>query len=380
MQGRGTVQGGRPTQARIDLSALRENYALARQRADGRDVIAVVKADAYGHGARAVVRALRDAGCPRFATVTLEEAAVLRDDGAGEPILVLGGIHGPEEAAAAAARRLTPVLHHARQLPWLAAAGRASDAPLPVHVEVDTGMRRMGVPPDEAVTLLEAVMREPALALDGVYTHLARADEPDLEPSLEQLRRFREILGEARRRGVEPGIVHFANSAGLLATPLAAALPEAAAVRPVLMLYGVRPAPHLQGALRPVMTLRTRVVQVRRVSKGEAVGYAATFRAPRDTRVATLPLGYADGVPVAASNRGHVLLRGRRLPIAGRVSMDYVGVDVGDAPVEPGDEAVLFGAGGDGALPVEDAARAAETIGYELLVRVGRRVPRVVVD
>jgi alanine racemase len=374
------VGGGRPTEALIDLSALRDNFALARQRADGRDVIAVVKADAYGHGALAVVRTLRAAGCARFATVTLDEAAVLRDDGAEEPILVLGGIHGPEEAAAAARRRLTPVLHHARQLPWLAAAARSVASVLPVHVEVDTGMRRMGVPPDEALALLDAVAHEPALTLDGVYTHLARADEPDLEPSLEQLRRFREILQQARRNGVEPGIVHFANSAGLLATPLAEALPEAAAVRPGLMLYGVRPAPHLEGTLRPVMTLRTRVVQVRQVGKGEAVGYAGIFRAPRDTRVATLPLGYADGVPVATSNRGHVLLRGQRLPIAGRVSMDYVGVDVGDVPVEPGDEAVLFGAGDDGALPVEDAAQAAGTIGYELLVRVGARVPRVVVD
>jgi len=374
------VGGGRPTEALIDLSALRDNYALAQQRANGRAVIAVVKADAYGHGVLPVVRALRAAGCAHFATVTLDEAVLLRDDGANEPILVLGGIHGPEEAAEAAERRLTPVLHQARQLPWLAAVSAATGVPLRVQVEVDTGMRRMGVPPDEAVALLGAVASEPALALDGVFTHLARADEPDLEPSLEQLRRFREILGEARRNGVATGVVHFANSAGLLAAPLAEALPEAAAVRPGLMLYGVRPAPHLEGALRPVMTLRTRVVQVRRVLKGEAVGYAATFRAPRDTRVATLPLGYADGVPIAASNRGHVLLRGQRLPIAGRVSMDYVGVDVGDTPVEPGDPAVLFGASADGTLPVEDAAQAASTIGYELLVRVGSRVPRVVVD
>jgi alanine racemase len=263
-----------------------------------------------------------------------------------------------------------------------AVAGRAGAARgLPVHVEVDTGMRRMGVAPEQALELLVAVAREPALRLAGVYTHLARADEPDPAPTLEQAARLRSLLALARERGIEPGLVHCANSAGLLlGDALAAALPEAAAVRPGLSLYGVRPASHLAAVLQPAMTLRTRVAQLRDARPGEAVGYNALYRAPRRTRIATLPIGYADGIPIAATGRGAALIRGRRCPFAGRVSMDFVGVDVGEGPVEVGDEAILFGPGEQGLLPVEEAAAAAGTMAYEMLVRVGPRVPRVFVD
>jgi alanine racemase len=264
-----------------------------------------------------------------------------------------------------------------------------------VHVEVDTGMRRMGVPTDEAVGFLAAVAEEPALELSGTFTHLACADEPDPGFSLEQLARFRSLLLQAREQGVQPGVVHAANSAGLLAGKiLSDALPEATAVRPGLMLYGASPASpaapapgerdeiELTGGsgLRPVMTLRARVVHVREIAAGESVGYGATFRAARRTRLATLPLGYEDGIACAAGNRGGVWLRGARRPIVGRISMDYVSVDVGDAAVQLGDPAVFFGRGEDGGIPVEEAAREANTIPYELLVRVGRRVPRTYID
>jgi alanine racemase len=172
--------------------------------------------------------------------------------------------------------------------------------------------------------------------------------------------------------------MHACNSAGLLAgKALADALPEAGAVRPGLLLFGVQPAAHLAATLRPVMTLRTRVVQVHAVRRGEAVGYNARYRATRDTKVATLPIGYADGVPVSTSGRGEVLIGARRFRIAGRVSMDYVSVDVESERVAPGDAALIFGVSPQGALPVEEAAAAAGTIPYELLVRVGARVPRV---
>jgi alanine racemase len=214
--------------------------------------------------------------------------------------------------------------------------------------------------------------------LEGVFTHFARADETDLGPSLEQLSIFRSLLRQARARGVDPGLVHAAQSAGLLAGgPLDAALPEAGAVRVGLLLYGVRPAAHLGAGLAPAMTLSARVAHVRRLRGGDAVGYAALWRAPGETRIATLALGYADGLPIAASNRGQVWLRGRRLPLVGRVSMDYVAVEIGDAPVEIGDEAVVFGVAEGGGIPVEDAAAAAQTLPYELLVRLGARVPRV---
>jgi alanine racemase len=362
----------RATVATIDAAAVRENFAEAGRRAEGRTLFAVLKADAYGHGAVGVARVLVGAGCERLAVVSVEEGLELREAGIELPILVLGGVGtAPEQAVEG---RLTPVVHHAEQRQRLSAAASLAGVRVPVQVEVDTGMRRMGVAPDTAGQLLAEVAEDANLELEGVFTHLARADEPDLGPSLEQLAEFRRVLDAARSRGIAPPWVHFANSAGILAgKPLFEALPAANAARPGLMLYGVSPAKHLAAELRPVMTLRTRVVQVRELRAGDAVGYSAKFRAERATRVATLGIGYADGVPVAASNRGQVLIAGRRHPIVGRVSMDYISVDVGEAPVGIGDEAILLGDG----LRVEEAAVAAATIPYELLVRVGRRVPRV---
>ncbi len=391
----GSAPIDRPTVAIVHLAAVRANFAEARRRAEGRELFAVVKADAYGHGAVPVVRALESAGCRQLAVLSVDEACVLRDAGVKLPILLLGGVH--DAADVAVAQKLTPVLHHPGEIERLAAAAKLRSDPFPVHVEIDTGMHRMGVAPGEALDLLAAVAAAPALTLAGVYTHFARADEPDLAPTLEQLAAFRALLDAARERGIDPGLVHCAQSAGLLAgKPVFDALPEAGAVRPGIMLYGVRPAPHLEAELVPAMTLRTRVAQLRSLRAGDAVGYAALFRAERDTRVATLPIGYADGVPIAASNRGSVLIRGRRLPIIGRVSMDYITVDAGDAPVEIGDDAILFGKAAErprseaqpseggpppgsdesGLLPVEEAAAAADTLAYELLVRVGARVPR----
>ena len=365
----------RPTEAVIRLGAIRANLAEARERSGGREVIAVVKAEAYGHGAVPVARALVAAGCRRLAVATVAEGCALRAAGLAAPILVLGGAQ--DAPALAREARLTPVVHHLGHVERLRARGRV-EAPLEVQVEIDTGMRRMGAPPEQAVALLEAVVREPSLHLEGLYTHLARADERDLAPSLEQAARLRVLLAEARARGIDPGLVHCANSAGILAgAALRDALPEAGAVRPGLMLYGVSPAPWLAASLRPAMALRTRVVHLRAVREGEPVGYAALYRAPRATHIATLAAGYADGVPVSASGRGSALIGGRRHPFAGRVSMDYVCVEVGDAPVALGDEALLFGESAQGRLPVEAAAEAAGTLAYELLVRVGSRVPRV---
>jgi alanine racemase len=372
------VKGERPTTATIDLQAIAANYAEAKRLGAGRDVIAVVKADAYGHGAVPVARRLLSSGCCHLAVVTVAEAAELRAAAVDCRILVLGGVHDAAEAADVLELGVTPVIQHTGHLGLLSQAAREHRAPLPVQVEVDTGMRRMGLAAEDAPALLERIAREPALELEGVYSHLACADEEDLEPTLSQLRLFSEILSAVRARGTDPGQVHVANSAGLLATPdLAAVLPAPVnAVRPGLMLYGVHPAPHLRGRaeLRPAMTLRSRVSNVRHIRPGEAVGYGGTFRATRRGRIATVPIGYADGVPWSLGNRGCVLLRGSRVPIAGRVSMDLVTIFVGDDPVEIGDPVVLFGEG----LPVEEVAEEAGTISYELLVGIGGRVPRVV--
>jgi alanine racemase len=362
----------------IDLDALRANFAELRRHAAGQSVIAVVKADAYGHGAPAVSRALVAAGAERLAVALLSEAAQLRSAGVAVPVIVLGGVHDVAEAEDALALHAIPALQHEGQLALLARVASERGVRFPVHVEIDTGMRRMGVSAEDAPGFLERVAQEPALTLQGVFTHLACADEGDASFSLEQLGRFAGALAAARERGVQPGLVHVANSAALLAgEKLREALAQARAVRPGLALYGVSPAAHCGAALRPAMTLQSRVVQVRRLRAGEAVGYGATWRAQRPSWLATLPLGYGDGVPWSLGNRGCVLLAGRRLPIVGRVSMDFLTVDAGDIPVEVGDEAVIFGSGRDGDLPVVEVAAAAGTIAYELLVRVGARVPRV---
>jgi len=369
-----------PAVARIDLGALVANYALARRLAGPRSVIAVVKADAYGHGAARIARVLARAGCERLAVARVGEAAELRDAAVALPILVLCGVQDAEEARAALALGATPVVHHEGHVALLRDAARRRGARAVVQVEVDTGMHRLGVSADRAADFLAELASEPNLRLEGVFTHLARADEDDLGPSVEQLRELRRVLAEAARHGVRPVSVHAANSAGLAAGELLAKeLPEARAVRPGLMLYGVEPRPGTVSrplGLRPVMTLATRVIQVRSVGAGEAVGYGATWRAKAPGRVATLAIGYADGVPWALANRGTVLLRGRRLPIIGRVSMDLITVEVGDGPVAVGDEAILFGEG----LPVEEVAGVAGSLPYELLTRVGARVPRIAAE
>jgi alanine racemase len=373
-----SVKGERPTTATIDLQAIAANYAEAMRLGGGRDVIAVVKADGYGHGAVPVARRLVSSGCHHLAVVTVAEAAELRAAAIDCRILVLGGVHDSAEAADVLELGVTPVIQHAGHIGLLSQAAREHRAPLPVQAEVDTGMRRMGLAAEDAPALLERIAKEPALELEGVYTHLACADEEDLEPTLNQLRLFSEVLSAVQARGVDPRQVHVANSAGLLATAdLAASLPpQVNAVRPGLMLYGAHPAAHLRerAALAPAMTLRSRVSNVRHVRPGDPVGYGGTFRARQRGRIATLPIGYADGVPWSLGNRGFVLLRGSRVPIAGRVSMDLVTVFVGEDPVEIGDPVVLFGEG----LPVEEVAEKAGTISYELLVGIGGRVPRVV--
>jgi alanine racemase len=362
-------------EAAIDLGALGANLAELRRLAGGREVIAVVKADAYGHGAPAVATALESAGVRRLAVISVGEAAELRAAGVRAAILLLGGLERAEEAAAIAELDATPVIQHVDQIALLAAAAARRAAPLSVQLEVDTGMSRMGVPAEAAQDALDRLAAA-GLRLDGLYTHLARADELDLAPVRAQLDRFARVLADARARGHAPAVVHVANSAGLLAaSALAAALPrEVNAVRPCIALYGVRSARHFEAALRPVMTLRGRVVNVRRVAAGEPVGYGATWRAARPTQVATVALGYADGIPWSLGGGGGEMgLRGRRVPIVGRISMDLVTLDAGDAPVAIGDAAVAFGEGGPS---VEEVAASAGTIPWEILVRVGRRVAR----
>ncbi len=374
----------RPVWAWIDLDALRHNARRAIDCADGRTVIGVVKADGYGHGAADIAGGLMAEGVARLAVVSVGEGAELRRAGIVAPVLLLGGFDNVATAERALKWGLTPVLHDQRSFELARIVGH-SDSPLSVEVEIDTGMRRMGVEQRTARDLLGRIEETPQLSLSGAFTHLARADESDLRPSRAQVVDFAGIVQDHGAVHARPMDAHIANSAGLLRladieTPESGLMTTA--VRPGLMLYGVSPFADRSAEaldLEPVMTLAARVVAIRSVSKGETVGYGGEWRADRGTRVATLPLGYADGIPRSLLGRGEVFLAGRMRPIVGRVSMDYIGVDVGDAEVEVGQLATLFGRTPEGKrVPVEGLAAAAGTIGYEILVGVGARVPRQV--
>jgi alanine racemase len=372
----------RPIHAWIDVSALRRNARRAIEAAGGRQVIGVVKADGYGHGAETVARALLAEGVGRLAVVSIAEGAALRRAGIVVPILLLGGLDEAAGAALAVKWGLTPVLQDTRGMELAQSFGRP-EAPLAVEVEVDSGMARMGTSPDRAPGLIARVQDAPQLALAGVFTHLARADEADAAPSRAQCQALAALLPELEVEGERLPVVHVSNSASLLRLEeIEGGVIETDAVRPGLMLYGVTPfadrAAETLG-LEPAMTLAARVIALRRVPAGASVGYGAEWSAPRETTIATLPLGYADGIPRSVLGRGRVHLAGALRPIVGRVSMDSVCVDVGDADVAIGDEATIFGVTPEGVkVPVEDFAASAGTIAYEILVGVGARVPRLV--
>jgi len=366
------------TEAVIDLGAISANLRAVRNLLrPGVAVLAVVKANAYGHGCIEASRALVAAGADALGVAYVEEGILLRRAGIRTPMLVMGPTP-PEAAEAFLQYRLIPMISDlalAERLSNLATqAGRTVD----VHLKVDTGMARLGVSPGEALAYAAKLARLPGLRLEGLMSHFAAAEADDPAPARDQLVRFREVDRALRAAGIVVARRHLANSAGLLALPEA----HLDLVRPGLLLYGYTPSPRLASrlALRPALTLRTRIAALRDVPRGQGVSYGHTFVAPRDLRLATLPLGYADGVSRALSNRGQVLVRGRRVPILGRVCMDMTLVDVSAIPEAAlGDEAVLIGRQGEEVITAADVAAAAGTISYEVLAGIGPRIPRAYV-
>lgn len=362
----------RPTVAEIDGRALADNFAELARVAGGRAaVLPVVKSDAYGHGLALVARLLHGAGAERFAVATAAEGEVLRGAGLNGGILVLGGVY-PAEHDRVVAARLTPIVWDVEAPRALAARARAAGRVVPVHVKVDTGMSRLGVAPADAAALLRALAELDGVTVEGLLTHFADAESVERAATTRQLAEFERLVAALEDARLRPPLVHAANSAATLTAPHA----RFDAVRPGLALYGIYPSAASRAAarLRPAMRLVSRIVACRSIAAGVAVSYGGTFVARRASMIATLPVGYADGYPRALSNRGEVVVRGVRAPIAGRVCMDQTMIDVTDvAGAAVGDEVVLWG----GPLPVEDVATRAETIPYELLARVGARVPRI---
>jgi alanine racemase len=369
-------RGNRPTYVEIDLDALRHNLVQVRRKAGaGRGVLAVVKADAYGHGAARVAMALQQAGAEMFGVAIVEEAIVLRQAGVTHPVLVLGGLY-PGQEEELVRHDLVPTLFDlevARRLDgWAAAAG----VRLPFHLKIDTGMGRVGFRPEELAPVLAELAGLKALRLEGVLSHLALADEPGHAVTERQIALFRACLEQVRRAGFNPRFCHLSNSAALLSRDV----PECNMVRPGIVLYGGLPGPafahHLD--LRPVMSFRTSVAQVRRVPEGSGVSYGHRFVARRPTLLAVIPAGYADGFSRLLSNRGEVLVRGRRARVAGTVCMDWTMIDVTDVPdVTVGDEVTLLGRDNGHCITADEWAARIGTIGYEVLCQVSKRVPRI---
>lgn len=362
--------------AQVDVRALANNLAEVRRLIGGGvAVLAVVKADAYGHGAKIVARVLSGAGVAHFGVATVGEGIELRRAGIAGDILVLGGVW-EEELAGLLQEGLTPVLTDLRLVEALAQRAKQAGRVASVHLKIDTGMTRLGIAPEEAAQAAHLIKRHPSLFLEGVLTHFCDAENVATPATAKQLETFRGTLQAVLQ--VLPNVkwIHAANSAGVLSRPDA----HFNMVRPGLMLYGVPPSPQLADAARllPVMRLITRIARVRRVPPGTPVGYGSTFVTSRETLIATLAVGYADGYSRALSNRGWVLIRGKRAPVVGRVCMDHTMIDVTDCdPVTVGEEAVLWGRQREAFLSVSEVAQWAGTIPYEMLAGLGRRVPRV---
>jgi alanine racemase len=379
----------RPTWAEIDLAALSHNASVLARLVAPTELCAVVKAHGYGHGGPAVARAALAGGAGRLAVALVDEGVELRAHGITAPILLLSECD-PAAAPTALSYGLTPTLYSTEGIDAFGAAAIEAGAPVPVHVKVDTGMHRVGATPDDLRDVAAAVLAQPGLQLEGIWTHLPVADgedDDDIAFTEEQLDLFDRLVTDLAASGISAPLLHAANTAAAIAFPRS----RHAMVRCGIGLYGYLPGRRVQAAfdeqahgelLRPAMALKARVVAVRTLDAGERPSYGRLRPLPARSRVATIPIGYADGLPRSLFDGGYeVLIGGVRRPLAGMVTMDQIVVDCGDdESVRPGDEVVLLGAQGNEVITADDWAAMVGTISYEVVCGVGPRMPRIVVN
>jgi len=360
----------RPSWVEVDLDAITHNVAIIRRAVRPADVCAVVKADAYGHGDVPVAEAALAGGASWLGVALVEEAVRLREAGVDAPILLLSE-PDPDDAGEVVAWDLRPTVY---RLPFARALAAVAETAHPVHVKVDTGMHRVGADPDAAIELLRLVDADDQLQLEAIWTHFAVAGE-DEDYTRAQVRRFEEFVADARLAGIDPPLLHAANTAGALAHPEA----RFDLVRVGLGIYGLRPEPHIAADLdlRPAMRIVSRVSMVRRLEAGSRPSYGRRRALLAAATVATIPIGYADGVARRLSvEGGMVLIRGRRYPFAGTITMDQIVVDVGDDPVAEGDDVVLLGTQENEEINAEEWAGLLGTVNYEIVCDFGPRLPR----
>lgn len=366
---------GRPTRAEIDLDAIGYNYRNIKKKAGNRKILAVVKANAYGHGAVNVSMELEKLGTDMLGVAILQEGIELRDAGIKKPILLLNGIFSGE-AESILRYDLTPVVYSMDTVLELSNEAAKAGKTAPVHVKIDTGMRRLGVLPGDVKEFFGKLKGLKNLRVEGVLSHFSTADSKERGFMDEQVRIFSDAVNKIRSLGFSPDYIHIANSAAIIRDDLPDYLNM---VRPGITMYGSYPSLWFRDKidLEPVMTLKSAIIQIKRVAKGESVSYARKFIAERDSVIGVLPIGYADGYPRHLSNIGEVIVRGKTAKVAGLVCMDLIMIDITDIPDAcVGDEVVLWGRQGDMDISADELARRAGTISYELFCRVSGRVPR----
>lgn len=367
--------------AKIDLGAIRNNFlAMKEKLRDGTKIIAVVKADGYGHGAVPIARMAEPWDFIwGFAAATVEEAVELRLAGIKKPILILGCVFEEdyEKLTAYGIRPTVFQLSAARELSKTAVRTGTS---LPAHLAVDTGMSRIGfADTEESVKEIEEMAKLPGLVLEGIFTHFARADEKDKSDAVSQLNRYLRFIRLLQEAGISIPLRHCSNSAGILEMPEA----NMDAVRAGISMYGIYPSDEMDRnriRLEPAMELKSHIVYIKEVPAGVPVSYGGTFVTDRPTRIATIPVGYADGYPRSLSSRGCVLIRGKRAPILGRICMDQFMADVTDIPAEELDEVTLMGRDGEEFLSVDELGALSGRFPYEFVCDVSKRVPRIYVN
>ncbi len=374
----------RPTWVEISLSKLRGNFQRVRELAGKRKVMAVIKADAYGHGAVPVARCLAECRVDWFGVATVEEALELRAAGIPQPVLLLGGLY-MSDPAHLIEYRLTPSISSTPRLDTYAECARRYGRPIEFHLKVDTGLGRLGLPLDRVTAFVNHYRELEGLHMKGLFTHLASAEDLVASQTDEQGERFAAVLAQLRGLQVEPEWIHVSNSAALMT---GRKFPENL-VRVGALLYGyclpliVPPGQELPKVpkLEPVLTFKSRIVYMKDVASGTPLGYGAAFHTRRPSRIATVPVGYADGLNHALSNRGYAIVRGRRARIVGSISMDLSLLDVTDIPgTNIGDEIILIGQADHNAITAVEIAQLLDTVPYEILCSIGKRVPRIYVE
>ncbi|GIM46242.1 alanine racemase [Collibacillus ludicampi] len=368
----------RPTWAEVELSAIAHNIRqFQRHLAKNAIIMAVVKANGYGHGAFPVARTALEAGARYLAVATADEAIELREEGITAPILILG-FTPPDRAADIVRYELTQTVFQTEMLDALESAAKQQNKRVRIHIKVDTGMGRIGLRDlCEIIPFVKNAHERPSIFVEGIFTHLATADEADKRYMWEQVNRWNDIVHAIEEQGIKIPLKHVANSAATIDHPEL----HLDMVRIGISMYGYYPSSEVHKEhvhLRPALTFKSRVIHVKTLPGEQSISYGATYRTKNEERIATIPVGYADGYSRLLSNRGFVLVGGKRCPIVGRVCMDQLMVNVTHVPdVKVGDEVVLYGSQGQEQIHLDEVASIIGTISYEIACAVGRRVPRV---